>query len=175
VFIVEWLTLPVPLTQARYRLTTYLHTNGPLRRACAAALAQGLTGALPDGEPLEPVVARTLPAHQRGNTTVIGLRSTITASWATDSLPILDADLELRPGADHTARLGLLGSFRLPGTVDSAHLEQAAQHTTTNLLRRIATALNGNELARSTSEPEPPSRSASSMITNGATPQPDEA
>lgn len=144
----KWLTLPVPSTEARRLLTIYLHTDGPLRRTCAAALAQGLTGVLVNGEPLEPVVARSLPAHQRGNTTVIGFRTTIAADWVADGLPILDANLELRPGDDHTARFGLLGSFRLPGTVDNAHLERAAHRTTTDLLRRIATALHGTDGTR---------------------------
>ena len=153
VFIVEWLTLPVPLTEARRRLATYLNTDGPLRRACAAALAHGLNRVLLDGESLEPVTARTLPPHQRGETTVIGVRSTIDAAWAADSLPILDANLELCPGDGNTTRLGMMGSFRLPRTVDYARLEQAAQHTITDLLRRIATALRGSELTRSTPDP----------------------
>jgi len=149
VFIVEWLTLPVPLPQARHRLTTYLRTDGPLRCACAAALAHGgLNRVLVGGESVEPVHALTLPPYQRGDTTVIALRSSIVAVGAADSLPILDANLELRPGDGPTTRLGLLGSFRLPGTVDYAELERVAQQTTTDLLRRIAAALHGSEGTR---------------------------
>jgi len=146
VFIVEWLNLPVPLTVARHRLATYLRTDGPLGRACAAALAHGLNQPLPDQGSPETVAARTLPPYQRGETTVIGFRSLTPASWGgAGDLPILDANLELRAGPGHTARLGLLGSFRLGRAVDDASLVRAAQHTTTDLLRRVAGALRGGE------------------------------
>jgi hypothetical protein len=143
VFIVDWLALPVPLTEARRRLTTFMQIDGPLRRACAAALVHGLNRGFVGGESLEPVIALTLPPRQRGDTTVIGFRSSIAAVWAADgTTPILDANLELRPGDGDCSQLGLLGCFRLPGAVDYADLERVAQETTTDLLRRIATALH---------------------------------
>ena len=80
---------------------------------------------------------------------MIGFRSSIAAVWAADgTTPILDANLELRPGDGDCSQLGLLGCFRLPGAVDYADLERVAQETTTDLLRRIATALHDGEGTR---------------------------
>ena len=145
-FFAEALALAVPFVPAQRRLREYLRTDGLLQRACDAALHHALNGLFTDDA--APVTFRTvtLPPYQRGDTMVVALRTTGGNPPAAPLVPIIDANLELRPGDDHTTHLELRGSYHPPGSInpDRAADGQSghdARRTAAGLLRRIAGAL----------------------------------
>jgi hypothetical protein len=87
------------------------------------------------------VAVQSLPAHVRGDTTLIPLRWVATGA-AGDLLPAMDANLELDPAPSGTTCITVRGSYRPPlgrlgAALDQLVLHQAARATTRNLLSHL--------------------------------------
>ena len=150
-FVADEFLVDLSFPVARVRLAAMVASRGSLARASQGAYGDGLSGltragpvaGAPGTSGLADVRYRDLVI--RGESAVLTLRWVATGPDGT-LLPVLDADLTLRPCGEHAARLSLAGICRpLPGSPeagpDRAILHRAAAATIRSLLSRIADAV----------------------------------
>jgi hypothetical protein len=112
VFINEAMSLAVPVAIAQQRLYEVPLLEDALRVASLAACSD--TGFDASGHGTSGLAVLSLPPRQRGATTVVPIRW-LDAGADSNSVPPLDANIELSGTPDGTATLALLASCRLPG------------------------------------------------------------
>jgi hypothetical protein len=149
---------------AQHRLLEYLHV-GNLDAIASQAYREGATilaragiGGLSKG-----VEIQSIPAYQRGATTVVPLRWVATGGLG-GAFPVLDANLELT-AADGGTDLLIVGSYRPPFGVLGAAVDRLVMHSVAQATMRsfaaqlcdVATGLRPATEARqreSASDPE---------------------
>jgi hypothetical protein len=149
-FITRELMVHAECGAAQARLAKIASASG-LASASQAAYQDGLTylirvgpfGDTPGASKL--VAVRVLDPVYRDDTMTVALRWEATGA-AGSLFPVLDANINLSPAAEHSTRLALTGSYRPPlgrigATLDMAVLRRVAAATIHALLHSIADAL----------------------------------
>lgn len=145
-FVAEDAPIPLPIVDARARLSAYLSQaglQGPSDRAHDVAaellLTAGVAGIA------KGVVVQMREPYLHEGVTVVPFRWV--ATGASGALfPELDGNLELRPGTEDASVLSLLGAYRPPlaglgRTLDRMLLHRVADATVRGFLRDIVTGL----------------------------------
>lgn len=178
VFTAHELVVDLASGAAQARLVNLVR-GGALRGPSQAAYEWGLEGMIrvgPFGEvrgASKLVQVRFLDPVYRGEVMTVGLRWEATGP-AGSLFPVLDADITVAPAGENTARVALVGSYRVPlgrlgASLDKAVLHHVATATIRSLLAGVADALTSPAPAASrhpgtvrtpglwpADEPEPP-------------------
>lgn len=143
-FISESVALAVPLAIAQHRLLGYLRA-GDMDSLAEVAYSEGATILARAGVHglSKTVKIQSIPAYQRGSTTVVPLRWVATGALS-GAFPVLDANLELTAAAAGT-ELAFVGSYRPPfgpigAAIDRLVLHTVAQATVRSFIAQLAEA-----------------------------------
>lgn len=131
----------MPLAVAKYRLLEYLRL-GDLETLASAAYGEGVAVFTKAGVGglSKTVAIQSIPAYQRGATTVIPLRWVATGPLG-GAFPVLDANIELT-ATDAGSELLLVGSYRPPfGSVGVALDRLLLHNVGQSTVRRFAAQL----------------------------------
>ena len=142
-FVSASVAVDVPLGVAQHRLLEYLH-RGDLDALASAAYGDGVTAFARAGVPglSKTVEIQSVPAYQRGLTTVVPLRWVATGALGS-AFPVLDANLELTAGEAGTEPV-VVGSYRPPFGVVGAAIDRLVMHGVAQAtVRRFAAQLAG--------------------------------
>ncbi len=140
-FVSESVIVAVPLAVAQHRLIEYLR-RGDLASVASVAYGEGVTALTRAGVAglSKTVEIQSIPAYQRGSTTVIPLRWVATGTIG-GAFPVLDANIELS-AADAGTLLLLVGSYRPPFGAVGAALDRLVLHSVgESTVRRFAAQL----------------------------------
>jgi hypothetical protein len=127
VFISESVALALPLAVVQHRLLEYL-PPGDMDTLAEVAYREGTTILARAGVHglSKTVKIQSIPAYQRGSTTVVPLRW-VAAGAVSGAFPVLDANLELTAAASGT-ELVFVGSYRPPFGAVGAALDRLVLH-----------------------------------------------
>jgi hypothetical protein len=141
VFVSESVSVDVPLAVAQHRLLEFL-LRGDMDSLASAAYEEGVTVFTKAGVAglSKTVEIQSIPAYQRGSSTVVPLRWVATGPLGS-AFPVLDANLELSAG-DAGTELLIVGSYRPPFGALGAALDRLMLHSVAQAtVRRFATQL----------------------------------
>lgn len=138
-FVSRSLALTVPLAVAQHRLLEYLQV-GDLDALASAAYRDGATvlGRAGMGALSKTVEIQSIPAYQRGSTTVVPIRWVATGALG-GAFPVLDANLELTASEGGT-ELVLVGSYRPPFGALGAAADRLVMHSVAQATMRTFAA-----------------------------------
>ena len=173
--------VPVPLPVAQHRLRKYLNLSGDLGGDAVAAIREGqnqLDAGV--GWLHKQVLVQSLRPYADGDATVVPFRWVASGSL-TSLLPIMDANVELRPEDSSSSRLTLKGTYRPPlgkvgAAIDRAVLHRVAQATADSFLSKVERGLVGPSAAADlAAQSEQSTQSAQSAPHRLLEPRPDPA
>jgi hypothetical protein len=160
VFVSESLVLDVPMAAVQHRLLDYLQV-GDLDSMASAAYQEGavILARAGVGGLSKTVEIHTIPAYQRGATTVVPLRWVATGA-VSGAFPVLDANLELTATESGTQLL-MVGSYRPPfgvlgAAVDRLVMQGVARATVRTFVSCLAEVATTAHLASGDQPVRPP-------------------
>ena len=138
-FISESAALVVPMAVAQHRLLEYLQV-GDLDSLASAAYQEGasILARAGIGGLAKTVRIQSVPAYQRGSTTVMPIRWVATGALS-GAFPVLDANLELSATEEGTELL-VVGSYRPPFGALGVAVDRLVMHAVAQATIRSFTA-----------------------------------
>lgn len=163
-FVSASVAVDVPLGVAQHRLLEWLH-RGDLEALASASYGEGVSVLARAGVPglSKTVAILSIPAYQRGLTTVVPLRWVATGGLGS-AFPVFDANLEMTAGEAGT-ELVIVGAYRPPLGVIGAAIDRMVLHgVAQSTVRRFAAQLG--EVAAGT-HPAPAASSRLPLTSEG--------